>query len=112
MSSGEWLQVINDDVELSVDKMNGDFFAVWSGKSEHDGPWLEWSDGRISTKHPDQALYCKMLQIAKKLNAVVVDDDDHKYILSTDLLNPSWANQSTVVEKYSFWGKLISKVRG
>lgn len=30
-----------------------------------------------STKHPDEALYCKMLQVAEKINAVVVDDDDH-----------------------------------
>jgi len=112
ISSDEWLQIIIDDEELSIDKMNGDFFAVWSGNSEHDEPWLEWSDGRISTKHPDEALYCKMLQIAKKLNAVVVDEDDHRYILSTDLLNPSWANPSPVVEKYSFWDKLISKLRG
>jgi len=112
ISSDEWLQIIIDDEELSVDKMNGDFFAVWSGKSKHDEPWLEWSNGRISTKHPDEALYCKMLQIAKKLNAVVVDEDDHKYILSTDFSNPSWANPSLVVEKYSFWDKLISKLRG
>lgn len=112
ISSDEWLQIINDDEELSVDKTKGDFFAVWSGQSEHDEPWLEWNDGRISTKHPDEALYCKMLLIAKKLNAVVVDEDDHKYILSSDLLNPSWENSSPAVKKYSFWDKLISKLRG
>ncbi|EOI1001233.1 hypothetical protein [Citrobacter braakii] len=44
-----------------------------------------------STKHPDEALYCKMLQVAEKLNAVVVDDDDHKYLLPSDLMNTSWA---------------------
>lgn len=53
-----------------------------------------------------------MLQIAKKLNAMVVDEDDHKYTLPTDLLNPSWANSASFVKKYSFWDKLISKPRG
>ena len=43
-----------------------------------------------STKHPDEVLYCKMLQVAEKLNAVVVDDD-HKYLFSSDLMNTSWA---------------------
>ncbi|MEI7188048.1 hypothetical protein [Dickeya dianthicola] len=112
ISSEEWLQIIHDDEELSIDKNNRDFYAIWSGHSERDEPWLDWNDGRISTKHPDEALYCKMLQIAKKLNAVVVDEDDHKYILPTDLLNPSWANPTPVVKKYSFWGRLISKLRG
>lgn len=44
-----------------------------------------------STKHPDEVLYCKMLQVAEKLNAVVVDDDDHKYLLPSDPMNTSWA---------------------
>ncbi|EBO4933724.1 hypothetical protein DO259_16745 [Salmonella enterica] len=91
ISSEEWLQLVNDDKELSIDSKNGDFFAIWSGQSEHDEPWLDWSDGRISTKHPDEALYCKMLQVAEKLNAIVIDDDDHKYLLPSDLMNPSWA---------------------
>lgn len=37
--------------ELSIDKNNGVFYAIWSGQSGHDEPWLEWSDRRISTKH-------------------------------------------------------------
>ncbi|EAX8654332.1 hypothetical protein JHE56_004383, partial [Salmonella enterica subsp. enterica serovar Poona] len=94
ISREEWLQLVNDDEELTIDNVNGDSYAIWSGQSEHDEPWLGWDDGRISTKHPDEALYCKMLQVAEKLNAVVVDDDDHKYLLPSDLMNPSWAKSS------------------
>ncbi|MDM6731732.1 hypothetical protein QUG33_20200 [Citrobacter braakii] len=111
ISSEEWLQLVNDDKELSIDNKNGDFFATWSGHCELDEPWLDWSDGRISTKHPDEALYCKMLQIAEELHAVVVDEDDHKYSLSSDLMNPSWLNSSPTYKKQSLWGKLISKVK-
>ncbi|EOL9020959.1 hypothetical protein ACP6QU_003224 [Cronobacter dublinensis] len=112
ISSEEWLQLVDDDNELSIDRKNGEFFAIWSGQSEHDEPWLDWNDGRISTKHPDAALYCKMLQIADKLNAVIVDEDDNKYLLPSDILKPSWANLSSVVEKHSFWDRLILKLRG
>ncbi|EBX1654793.1 TPA: hypothetical protein ACIFUM_003283 [Salmonella enterica] len=109
--SEEWLQLVDSDDELSIDHKNGNFYAIWSGQSEHDEPWLEWGDGRISTKHPDEALYCKMLQIADKLNAVVVDEDDHKYLLPSDLMNPSWVNSSSTGKKTSLWDRLTSKLK-
>ncbi|HFV9473035.1 TPA: hypothetical protein ACIALX_004466 [Salmonella enterica subsp. enterica serovar Orientalis] len=111
ISREEWLQLVNDDEELTVDNVNGDSYAIWSGQSEHDGPWLGWDDGRISTKHPDEALYCKMLQVAEKLNAVVVDDDNHKYLLPSDLKNPSWANSSPTGRKQNLWKRLFSKLK-
>ena len=84
ISSEEWLQLVNDDKELSIDNKNGDFFATWSGHCELDEPWL---------------------------HAVVVDEDDHKYSLPSDLMNPSWANSSPTDKKTSLWGRLISKVK-
>lgn len=111
ISSEEWLQLVNGDNELSIDSKNGDFFAIWSGQSEHDEPWLDWSDGRISTKHPDEALYCKMLQVAEKLNAIVVDEDNHKYLLPSDFINPSRATSLPTSKKQSLWGWLISKLK-
>jgi len=109
ISSEEWLQLVDSDDELSIDHKNVNFYAIWSGQSEHDETWLEWGDGRISTKHPDEALYCKMLQIADKLNAVVVDEDDHKYLLPRDLKNPSWADSSPTGRKQTLWKRLFSK---
>ncbi|HFN3654586.1 TPA: hypothetical protein ACHFTV_001460 [Klebsiella pneumoniae] len=111
ISSEEWLQLVNDDKELSIDRKNGEFFAIWSGQSEQNESWLDWNDGRISTKHPDEALYCKMLQIAEKLNAVVIDEDDHKYLLPSDLMNPSWANTSSTAKNTSLWRWLTSKIK-
>jgi hypothetical protein len=111
ISSVEWLQLVDDDKELSIDSKNGEFFAIWSGQSKYDESWLDWNDGRISTKHPDEDLYCKMLHMADKLNAVVVDEDDHKYLLPSDLMNPSWANSSPSGKKQSLWARLISKLK-
>lgn len=51
-----------------------------------------------------------MLQIAEKLHAVVVDEDDHKYLLPSDLMNPSWAKSSPTDKKQSLWEKLFSKL--
>ncbi|WP_337025294.1 hypothetical protein [Pantoea anthophila] len=111
IKSEEWLQLVDSDEELSIDKKNGDFFATWNVHQPHDEPWLEWCDGRIYTKQPCEALYCKMLQIASKLDAFVVDDDDRKYLLPSDLRNPSWASLSAdTVKKSSLWRKLISKL--
>ncbi|HHT1169434.1 TPA: hypothetical protein ACTYB9_004098 [Klebsiella michiganensis] len=111
ISSEEWLQLVNGHKELSIDSKNGDFFAIWSGQSEHDEPWLDWSDGRISTKHPDENLYCKMLQVAEKLNAIVVEEDNHKYLLPSDLINPSRGPHYLLVKKQSLWCWLISKLK-
>lgn len=111
ISSEEWLQLVDDDNELSIDRKNGEFFAIWSGQSEHDEPWLDWNDGRISTKHPDAALYCKMLQVAEKLNAIVVDEDNHKYLLPSDLINSSGATSLPTSKKQSLWCWLISKLK-
>lgn len=79
ITSDEWLAVVHSDSELSLDQKNGEFFALWLGKSAYEEPWLEWVSGNISTKWPDTALYRKMLQIAALLNAKVMDDDGTEY---------------------------------
>lgn len=48
--------------------------------------------------------------MADKLNAVVVDEDDHKYLLPSDLMNPSWANSSPS-GKTIFMGKANFKTK-
>lgn len=106
----EWVHLIDNDKELAIDKRNGDYFAKWSNHQARDESWLDWDNGRIYTKQPEEALYCKMLQIAKKLDAVVLDDDDRKYLLPSDLKYPSWANSPTDNRKISLWRKLTSKL--
>lgn len=110
ITSEEWVQLIDNDEELSIDKRNGDYFTRWSNHQAHDESWLDWDDGRIYSKQPEEALYWKMLQIAKNLGAVVVDDDDRKYLLPSDLKNPSWANTLTDNKKTPLWRKLMSRL--
>ncbi|MNS13490.1 hypothetical protein ACB496_08840 [Lelliottia nimipressuralis] len=79
ITAEEWLDYINSDNELSRYIINGDYHALWSGPSLHGEPWLDWSAGNIYTKWPDTYLYRKMLEIAKHLNALVMDDDGTIY---------------------------------
>lgn len=79
IDSDEWLAFVKQDLELEINGENNGFNVIWIGNSIYNTPWLEWDNGRIYTKCPDTALYIKMLEIAKKLNAKVMDDDDNLY---------------------------------
>ncbi|WP_131735729.1 hypothetical protein [Actinomadura roseirufa] len=43
------------------------------------GAWLDWSNGRIDVKDPDDLLVKKMRQIAWRLDALVQGDDGEYY---------------------------------
>ena len=79
ISSKEWTDLVELDPELEILSDNREFCAKWKGESEYEEPWLEWFQGNISTKWPDTALYNKMLEIAKVLNAHVQDDEGTNY---------------------------------
>ena len=79
ITSDEWLAYAQRDPDLRLQPENGPYFAVWSGASTLDGPWLDWSDGNIYTKNPDGALVDKMVAIARHLNAEVQGDDGEIY---------------------------------
>ena len=79
ITAAEWLQYVEQDPELKLAGYNGDYFALWSGKSEYPDPWLDWFAGNIYTKNPDDPLIDKMVEIAKKLNAKVQGGDGEIY---------------------------------
>ena len=112
ISSEEWLQLVNDDKELSIDNKNGDFLLYGVVKVDLMNLGLigMMEEFQLSTLMNDEALYCKMSQIAEKIHAVVVDEVDHKYSLPSDLMNPSWANSSPTGKRDSLWIKLLSKL--
>ncbi|WP_421505092.1 hypothetical protein [Erwinia rhapontici] len=101
----EWVQLVNNDDELSFDPINGDHFALWKQEETH---WLELNEGRVSAKRPEQALYCKMLDIAVILNASVMDEEDRIYRLPGDLLNPPSAQSKP---KLSWRQKMFNFIR-
>lgn len=84
ITSDEWLSYVASDPELTLRPRNGKYFALWSGKSSYEEPWLDWFQGNINTKWPDTALYKKMLKVAEALGAQVQDDDGVIYSNATD----------------------------
>ena len=79
ISAEEWIAYVEKDQELSLSRDGGPYFARWSGKSKLNEPWLDWRDGNIETKNPDEALIDKMVAIARELRATVQGDDGEIY---------------------------------
>ena len=79
VASEEWLRVVEEDPELRPAGENGPYFAIWSGPSEYDDPWLDWFEGNVYTKNPDPPLIRKMVAIADRLGAKVQGDDGETY---------------------------------
>ena len=84
ISSEEWLQLVQEDAEITRDEANGPYFAVLGAADGNAKPWLDWSGGNIYTNFPDLALQKKMLQIAGQLNAVIQGDDGEHYASEAD----------------------------
>ena len=80
ITSEEWLAIVDEDPELGPwAAYPGSHFALWSGRSEHAEPWLDWARGYIYSKNPDTALIKKMVLIANRLNARVLGQDGEEY---------------------------------
>jgi len=74
ITAEEWLKYVHRDPELGLRPESGKCFAAWSG-----GSWLDWSEGVIYTKNPNDALVAKMVAIAKQFDATVQGDDSEIY---------------------------------
>ena len=79
ISVEEWRKCVEADPELRMDESLGKHFAVWSGPSKDEIPWLAWGDGNIETKNPDEALIRKMASIAARLGAKVQGEEGETY---------------------------------
>jgi hypothetical protein len=81
ITTEEWLGIVERDPELRRSGSHGAYFALWNvSAGEDSGPWLDWNDGEIFAKNPDEALIEKMVQIAKLLRATVQGDDGELYV--------------------------------
>ena len=82
ISSEEWLALVETDEELELAVENGPYFARFLGDCQYGRGmgWFDWSDGRVSTKNPDEAILGKMLELARVLDAKVQGDDGETYV--------------------------------
>jgi len=77
-TSGLLLSKKTRKLTLVADENNPPF-AVWSGKSVHAEPWLNWFNGNIYSKNPDQPIIRKMVSIARHLKGKVQGEEGEVY---------------------------------
>ena len=101
ISAAEWRHVIDNDPELELDTetrcvmTDGEYvFAAWNGEPGV----LGYYSGEITSKHPNDALVCKMVAISDLLGANVQGDDGERY---PDAMKPR------SVSKKAFWKRLF-----
>lgn len=110
ITAEEWLQYVRSDPELKITGTNGPCHAVWSGRSEHSEPWLDWASGQIYTKNPDSPLIDKMISIAEQLGATVQGDDGEIYDeKSSDSHAVPLSQSLPPTPKKGFWGRLFGR---
>ena len=100
ITATEWHNVIDADPDLRLAGYNGPHFAIWDAHAEDNEAWLDWYEGNITTKNPDEPLLHKMVEIAALLDAKVQGDDGELYDhAQTDhqVSSPTlWANTSAL----------------
>lgn len=116
ITADELSSLVESDAELTPDPRNGMHCVVWSGPSEYDEPWFDWSDGNIYAKYPDAPMLGKMLQIAARLGAQVQGDDGEIYARVEDHPGPTphshrqqeeRPSMSSYERRERFWNLLI-----
>jgi hypothetical protein len=79
ISAQEWLEMIDQDSELSRDVEHGAFAATWQGKGAAQKGWFDWYEGNIFTTDPSKASVRKLLAMAETLRGMVQGDDGEVY---------------------------------
>jgi hypothetical protein len=77
--ASEWHELVSRDPELRLTDSNGPHFVVWNTDTGQPCGWLDWNNGNITTKSPNERLLAKMLEIAERLGARVQSADGELY---------------------------------
>ena len=102
----EWLEVVHSDPTLQVSEEDflgdgtdqGHRAVVWLA---HPGkPQFWYGNGMVTKKHPDEPTLAKMVEIAQRLNARVIDDDGADIVEEEE-------SSSTEQNHRSWWQKLF-----
>jgi hypothetical protein len=85
ITEAEWLAVVDADPKLRLatkeDACNFPGMVLWMAKVEgYAGPWFAWVDGYIYSKNPNGLIIEKMIELAQRLNARVLGEEDEQYL--------------------------------
>lgn len=79
ISVQEWLELVQQDIELSPDPENGTYSVTWKGREAAHTGWFDWYDGNVFTTDPSRPSVRKLLAMAESLQARVQGDDGEVY---------------------------------
>ncbi len=96
VSMAEWRSIVEADSELQMQdaatatslagetvEYRNEGLAQWTAHPDRSAVWLDYRDGSIVAKNPDQPTIAKLLQIATALDARVQGDDGEFFDGST-----------------------------
>jgi hypothetical protein len=90
----EWKEYVASDAEMRMDgfaeaattagetiRYENEGLAVWLPAASHDrgGGWMDYRNGRIVVKYPDDEMLAKMKRIAAVFNASIMGDEGELY---------------------------------
>jgi hypothetical protein len=81
ITNEEWLDLVRQDETLALEEGSDGERAIWSNPEDLQGYYsIQCFDGAISADITSNAVIRKLLELALKLDAVVLDEGDHHYI--------------------------------
>ena len=79
IAESEWRAFVASSEDLRLESVGDDLFAIWKNASVLPEQWLQWDNGNLSTKNPDERFIARMVEIASALGAAVQGDDGEVY---------------------------------
>ena len=77
----EWLDLVQQDKTLVLEEGSDGERAIWSNPEDLPGYYsIQCFEGAISADITSSAVIRKLLELAAKLDAVVLDEGEHQYI--------------------------------
>lgn len=84
IAKGDWRALIDNDPDLDAPDEAYPCYAVWSGPSRLQKPWIDWASGNLFTRSPDDAVLRKLIELAELLGARVQGREGEIYRIEDD----------------------------
>jgi hypothetical protein len=81
ITTEEWLDLVRQDETLAFEEGSNGERAIWSNPEDLQSYYsIQCFEGAISTDITSTAIIRKLLELAVKFDAVVLDEGDHHYV--------------------------------
>ncbi len=71
IAEGDWRAIVENDPDLRAPDEAYPSYAVWSGTAPGGSHWIDWANGNLFTRTPNDLVLGKLLELAELLGARV-----------------------------------------